>query len=126
MYWCLQLSKETQNKLLKIAGTFGLIPEGWTVYADHITLIHSSNKDFALAHKLLSNFENQRVIFQLLGVGISDRAVAFIVNTLTANIVSHITIATAPDTKPVESNKIQNWEKLYCNEEFTGTLTLKD
>lgn len=125
MYWCLQLSKETQNKLLRIAKTFDLIPEGWTVHADHITLIHSSNKNFELAHKLLLNFEDHSVMFHLLGVGISDRAVAFNVNTGTANAISHITIATAPDANPVESNYIEKWDRIYCDEEFYGTLKLK-
>ena len=125
MYWCLTLSEETKNKLLKIAKTFDLIPEGWNIYADHITLIHSSNKDFELAHKLLSNFENHSVRFQLLGVGISDKAVAFNVSAVTANAVSHITIATAPDAKPIESNYIKRWDKLYCDEDFYGILKLK-
>lgn len=125
MYWCLALSEETKNKLLKIAKTFDLIPEGWNIYADHITLIHSSSKNFELAHKLLSNFEGHGVMFHLLGAGISDKAVAFRVNTVTANKVSHITIATAPDANPVESNYIEKWDRLYCDEEFYGTLTFK-
>lgn len=125
MYWCLQLSKEAQEKLLKIAKTFNLIPKGWTVYADHITLIHSSNKGFELANKLLSNFENHSVMFKLLGAGISGWAVAFKVSAATVNAVSHITIATAPDAKPVDSNYIEKWDKLYCDEDFYGTLKLK-
>lgn len=125
MYWCLQLSKEAQEKLLKIAKTFNLIPKGWTIYADHITLIHSSNRGFELANKLLSNFENHSIMFHLIGVGISDRVIAFKVSAVTANAVSHITIATAPDANPVESNYIEKWDRLYCNEDFYGTLKLK-
>lgn len=125
MYWCLTLSEETKNKLLIIAKTFDLIPEGWNIYADHITLIHSSSKNFDSASRLLSNFAGHSVPFSILGVGISDEAVAFEVDTQTENKVSHITIATSPSTKPVASNNIEIWNRLYCAEEFYGTLTFK-
>ena len=125
MYWCLTLSEETKNKLLKIAKTFDLIPEGWNIYADHITLIHSSSKNFDSASKLLSNFTGHAVKFSILGIGISDGVVAFEVDTRTENRVPHITIATSPSTKPVASNTIEIWNRLYCDEEFYGTLTFK-
>lgn len=126
MYWAIQLSIEMQNRVMRVFHKFFKVPEGWEMHCDHITIIHSSHKDWMTASKLLLNFKDQPVKFTLDGIGISESAIAFKVNTYTANKISHITIATAPGAKPVESNNIENWEKLYCTEEFEGRLTLKD
>lgn len=126
MYWAIQLSQEMKNKVMKVFYKFFEFPMDWTPHCDHITIIHSSHKDWATASQLLLNFEGQPVKFTINGVGISLSAMALRVSTYTANKVSHITIATAPGVKPVESNNIENWEKLYCTEEFEGRLTLKD
>lgn len=126
MYWCIALSDETRNKIIRVAKSFSLLPTDWDIYTDHITLIHSSNPNFDVASNILCNFDGHSIPFRLTGVGISDRAVAFKVDTRTANAVSHITLAVAPGAKPVESNDIEQWDKLYCNETFCGTLIFKD
>lgn len=126
MYWAIQLSKEMQAKVMRVFYKFFEFPENWTQHCDHITLIHSSHKDWITASKLLLNFGGQSVKFTIDGVGISEHAMAFRVSTYTTNKNSHITIATAPGIKPVESNNIEHWEKLYCTEEFEGRLTLKN
>lgn len=96
------------------------------MYCDHITLIHSSHKDWVTASKLLCNFSGYKVQFSLINIGYNDNVIAFRVSTLTANEHSHITIACRDEHKPVESNEITKWERLYCAETFEGTLTLCD
>lgn len=126
MYWAIQLSEEMKNRVMKIFYNFFDLPESWTLHCDHITVIHSSHKDWATASQLLLNFEDQPVKFTINGIGISLSAMALRVSTYTANKVSHITIATAPGAKPVESNNIEDWKVLYCTEKFEGRLILKD
>lgn len=125
MYWCLSLPQEVQTKILRIAETFDLISPLWKVHADHITIIHSSHPNYSIVSTILHNFEGHSVRFRIVEIGISEKAVAFKVDVKTANAISHITIATAPDAKPVESNYIKKWDRLYCNEDFYGTLKLK-
>ena len=124
MYYAISLSPETQAKLWRIYNTFFIeLGKGWVKHMDHITLIHSSNPAWETTAKILSNFEHKECSFKLIGIGYSDNAIAFRVNTQTANEVSHITVAVKEEHKPVESNQITTWEKIYCNEELTGTIT---
>lgn len=114
-----------QARVMNVFNAFFTIPEGWTKHCDHITVIHSSHKDWVTASQLLLNFNGQSVKFTLDGIGISESAMALRVSTYTANRVSHITIATAPGVKPVESNNIENWERLYCKDDFVGIVTIE-
>ena len=126
MYYALKFSQETKNRLLKVFNTFFDLDDDWKMYCDHITLIHSSHKEWVTASKLLCNFSGHNVQFSLVSIGYNDNVIAFGVSTLTANEHSHITIACKNGHKPVESNKISKWEKLYCAETFQGILTLCD
>ena len=126
MYYALKFSQETKNRLLKVFNTFFDIDDDWKVYCDHITLIHSSHKEWYTASKLLYNFKGHSVQFSLTRVGYNDNVIAFEVDILTANEHSHITIACKNGHKPVESNQISRWERLYCAEQFSGILTLCD
>ena len=130
MYYALKFSQETKNRLLKVFNTFFDLDDNWKIYCDHITLIHSSHKEWETASKLLYNFIGHSVQFNLISIGYNDNVIAnviaFEVNILTANEHSHITMACKNGHKPVESNQINKWEKLYCAEEFSGILTLCD
>lgn len=126
MYYAIKFSQEIKNRLLKVFNTFFDLDDNWKVYCDHITLIHSSHKDWVTASKLLCNFSGYKVQFSLINIGYNDNVIAFGVSTLTANEHSHITIACRDEHKPVESNQISEWERLYCAETFEGTLTLCD
>lgn len=126
MYYALKFSQETKNRLMKVFKAFFDIDDDWKVYCDHITLIHSSHKDWATASKLLYNFSGHSVQFNIVGVGYNDYVIAFEVRTFTTNKHSHITIACKEGHKPVESNDIEIWDRLYCAEEFSGILTLCD
>lgn len=124
MYYCIQLSEETKNKVLGVFNTFFTIPEGWEVHCNHITLIHNSHENWNVIADLLMNFIGDYKKFKIVGVGQSKYAMALAVDTHTVNSRSHITIAVAPDHKPSESNNIHNWERLYCTEEFEGRVQL--
>jgi hypothetical protein len=125
MYWCIKLSKEMQNSVMNVFNTFFTIPEGWTKHCDHITLIHSSNEHWFAVSKLMHNFMGKTIEFAIIGVGYDDNAMALEVNTYTANERAHITICTAPGHKPVESNDIKHWYRLYCRDSFSGIVTLE-
>ena len=55
----------------------------------------------------------ERIVLTIDGIGISDDAIAVRVNygnvLPIANKIPHITIATPPNGKPVNSNKITKW-----------------
>ena len=124
MYFGLKLTKETTRQLLDVFYTFFDAMEGWTIHCDHITLIHESNPAWKAVAPILTNYIGRVVKFKVNGIGYNDNVIAFRVTVGTANKVSHITIATAPDHKPVESDNITKWEMLYCDEEFEGTTAL--
>ncbi len=84
------------------------IPDGWKVFCDHCTLIHHTC-DEQLIVPFLDMFIGKTVAFNVIGYGKSDYAMAYIVDIPSMNKVSHITIATAPNHPPVESNQITDW-----------------
>lgn len=88
---------------------------GW--YLDHCTLLHrsqltwdNSNLHDFLIDKLHEDFE-----IKIIGIGISDKAMAFKVNIfplVSVNKIPHITICTFNDGKPVDSNMITEWKDI--------------
>lgn len=124
MYYAIKFSQEMKNRLMKVYNAFFDLDDDWEMYCDHITLIHSTSKDWYTASKLLYNFSGHKVQFRLTSVGYNDNVIAFGVDTMTANEHSHITMACKKGHKPFESNEISNWERLYWAKTFEGTLTL--
>lgn len=88
---------------------------GW--YLDHYTLLHrsqltwdNSNLHDFLIDKLHEDFE-----IKIIGIGISDKAMAFKVNIfplVSVNKIPHITICTFNGGKPVDSNMITEWKDI--------------
>ena len=83
------------------------------IFIDHCTLLHKSQLEGneELQSYLESNLEKS-ISIKLEAIGISDKAMAFIVggvDNICANEVPHITIATFRGGNPVDSNKITNW-----------------
>ena len=88
---------------------------GW--YLDHCTLLHrsqltwdNSNLHDFLIDKLHEDFE-----IKIIGIGISDKAMAFKVNIfplVSVNKIPHITICTFNGGKPVDSNYITEWKDI--------------
>lgn len=86
-------------------------------YLDHCTLLHrsqltwdNSNLHDFLIDKLHEDFE-----IKIIGIGISDKAMAFKVNIfplVSVNKIPHITICTFNGGKPVDSNMITEWKDI--------------
>ena len=86
-------------------------------YLDHCTLLHRSQltwdngdlHDFPI-DRLHEDFE-----IRIIGIGISDKAMAFKVNIfplVSVNKIPHITVCTFNDGKPVDSNMITGWKDI--------------
>ena len=111
IYYGIFFNDKTKALLFEKAKPY--IPEGWKTYCHHMTIIFNDkseekNREAEALEICVGNHESLMVT----GVGISDRAVAFSVDYETQNSVSHITIATAPGAKPVESNNITDWKPI--------------
>lgn len=122
-YYGLFLTQESKDKLAKQLFFNGYSPEselmkkrtGW--YLDHCTLLHrsqltwdNSNLHAFLIDKLHEDFE-----IKIIGIGISDKAMAFKVNVfplVSVNKIPHITICTFNGGKPVDSNNITEWKNI--------------
>ena len=92
------------------------IPDDWKIYCDHMTLVF--NDGSIEAQEDADFYENfglgQTEGLMITDIGISDKAIAFKVSWYgkIANRIPHITVAVAPDAKPVDSNDIENWYNL--------------
>lgn len=98
------------------------IPEDWKKYCSHMTLVfnHGTEDDERLA-SFYDMFLGETQSLRSIAVGISDRAIALKIDFITANVHSHVTVAIAPDAKPVESNDIVNWIPTNGDFYITGT-----
>lgn len=82
--------------------------EGWKLYCNHCTILHKSHKNQE-SRKYLDLICGHPIKFYVIGVGMSDDAIAALVDLPSENKISHITLAVAPGHKPVESNDIEDW-----------------
>ena len=98
--------------------------DDWKIYCDHMTLVFNDGSQSA--QEDADFYENwglgQSVSLRITHIGYSERAIALRVDYKTANKISHITVATAPDAKPVESNDISYWVKMDGAFYVTGTV----
>ena len=128
MYWALELSKETSNRIKNLIALTVCIPEEWIVYCDHITMAHSKQLTalkWEEIDNIMSNFEGHSVYFKITNLAQNENVIAVGVSVKTLNEHSHITIACAPGHKPVESNYLTEWTPVLCFEEFEGRLVKK-
>lgn len=90
------------------------IPDDWKIYCDHVTLVF--NDGTLKAQEAADFYEkymlNQYVSMNITHIGITNKSIAFKVDYETENKNSHITVAVAPNAKPVNSNDIENWYNL--------------
>ena len=92
------------------------IPENWKIYCDHMTLVF--NNGTSEVQEDADFYENwclgQTEDLMITDIGISNKAIAFKVKYRgrITNKIPHITVAVAPDAKPVDSNDIENWYNL--------------
>jgi hypothetical protein len=103
LYSCVLLEEASKNVVLHNLGRY--IPEGWKVFAHHMTINLGPLKD-----KELLGTEHMLTVTH---VGLSDMAMAVKVKTdiKTKNAFTHVTVAINPDGgKPVMSNEITKWQ----------------
>lgn len=127
MYYALKFDEKVRGRLFEIAESLCPIPYDWKIYCDHITICHSSDENWVGWRKFLDKYIGETWIFRVIGYGKSEKAFALAVDLVTANHVSHITIACAPGARPVQSNDIQNWEypeEYDFIEQFSGKIEL--
>ena len=92
------------------------IPDDWKIYCDHMTLVF--NNGSPEAQEVADFYENQMLgqseNLMITDIGISNKAIAFKVRYYgkIANRIPHITVAIAPDVKPINSNDIEKWYNL--------------
>ena len=104
------LDERSKKKLKKIYK----VPSGWTEYFDHMTVIFNDGSENAEYIKdICDRLGNKKVKLQVVSQGISDKAYAVHVKVPAGipcgNKISHITLATSPTGKAVDSNYIENW-----------------
>ena len=127
MYYAVKFDEDTRRRILERAELLCPVPDDWKIYCDHVTMCHSSNKQWNQWGKFLQNHLGRRFVFRIIGYGKSDSAFALAVDLHTTNKVAHITVACAPDAKPVQSNDIEDWiypKEYDLIEHFEGELVL--
>ena len=117
------LTNKSKNKLKKLFK----IPEGWTEYFDHMTIVFNDGSDYAQTIKnICDQLGEQKIKLQVISQGISEKAYAIHVNIPIgipcANKISHITLACSSDGNPVDSNYIENWHDISKPFAIKGTL----
>jgi hypothetical protein len=120
LYYGIFFDDETKRRLLTMANSiigdrFGHgVPDGYRTYCDHVTLIYNDGKREKMrAAQAIEKTVGRRINVEINSIGISEKAIAFGVgNIVTQNKHSHITVATAPGAKPVDSNAITEWTQI--------------
>jgi len=114
----LVLDSNSQNKLINVTKEY--IPEGWKLYAHHMTI----NFGKGLPEELRGDLGTTKSV-RAVEIGVSDMAVAIRVEGYHSdNDIPHVTIAVNPNGgKPVMSNKITNWEKLENYINLSGVVS---
>jgi len=126
IYYGVFFSDKTKETILKytkrwLQANDYYIPDNWKIYCDHMTLVYNDkSEEKQKIAETLETFIGNKCSLRVVSVGVSDRAIALGIDFITQNKNSHVTVAIAPDAKPVESNKITNWYKTDGNFYITG------
>lgn len=114
LYSAVVLDQASKTRLLEFVGD--KIPQGWKVYAHHMTINMGPLKDKTDVGK--------NVVITAIGLGLSDKAMAIKVEGYPSkNAIPHITVAINPDGgKPVMSNDITKWQNIK-QFNLMGTVT---
>ena len=108
LYSAVVLSDESHTKLVSTLQS--QIPEGWKVFAHHMTVVFGKGLPEDLKQDL-----GQSVSLGAVEIGLSDMAIAVkILGYPSNNDIPHITVAvnTEAGGKPYDSNRIENWKPI--------------
>lgn len=107
-----------------------IVPDGWTKYFDHMTIVFNDGSQKAKDIKsIVDKMINREVKLKVIMQGISDKAYAVHVEVPLgipcANAISHITLATSPIGKAVDSNYIDTWIPVENEIYVTGKIGIE-
>jgi hypothetical protein len=121
VYWAVKLEPESIKRLIGVLKSE--IPEGWRVFAHHMTIAFGKIKDDNVKEFLDSNI-GKSVDLSAVEIGKSPKAMAVKIdsNVPSDNEISHVTIAVSPMGKPVDSNFITDWKKLDQPIQLSGKV----
>lgn len=138
VYFSLFLINKDVERLMKIANEMApkQMVEATNIYLEHITLLHKNDKHqfkfkfqmYCLLNYIFENFIGEIYKVKVTHIGFNQKAMAFKVELpngfpMFLYKTYHITICTFNNAKPVESNNIINWHKLYYPIIVTTILT---
>lgn len=138
LYFGLFLTDKTKEELKEIANNIApkQMTEATNIYLEHITLLHYRDKRansiklqmYCLLNYMFERFIGQTYEVTITHIGFNQKAMAFKVELPDGfpcfiHKTYHITICTFYRAKPVESNNIINWHKLF--QPVTVTTILK-
>lgn len=115
IYFGVFLNEVSKIRNLKTLQDNGItIPDDWKMFNHHMTIAFNDGSERSQElYDAYSSFFGTTKKLTIDGIGISDDAIAVRVNygnvLPIANKIPHITIATPPNGKPVNSNKITKW-----------------
>lgn len=106
MYLAIVLDEESKNKLINQFKD--IIPDNWKIFCHHMTINlkgYIPNEEYQLG---------QEEIITATHLGMNEKVIAVKVlsNIKSVNVVKHVTIATAPESKPKDSKEIQTWHTI--------------
>ncbi len=128
IYFGLFLIDKDKITLMNVANDMApeQIAETTNIYLEHITLLHKNDKHtfrfkfqmYCLLNYMFENFIGETYEVTITHIGFNKKAIAFKVEMPEGFPVFlykqyHITIGTFNDAKPVESNNIINWHRLF-------------
>jgi hypothetical protein len=121
VYWAVKLESESIKRLIEAFKSE--IPEGWRVFAHHMTIAFGKIKNNNVKEFLDSNI-GKSVDLAAVELGKSPKAMAVRIetNVPTDNEIPHVTVAVSPMGKPVDSNFITDWKKLDQPIQLSGKV----
>ena len=131
IYYGVFFSDKSKNAILNYAkeklNEIGYnIPKDWKIYCDHMTIVFNdkTEKNQKIAN-FLEPFIGNTCSLRVISIGVSERAIALGIDFSTQNEHSHVTVAIAPEAKPVESNDIVEWFDVNDSFYITGVYKVK-
>lgn len=131
-YYAIFLTEDSKKRLMSAIASMDwgydyLYEETSKVYCDHCTIMHKSKHNIYV-QETLERHLNDSIIIEVTHIGSNDNALAVKVARegsiaqLCTNNTPHITVGTFVGGKPVDSNYIDAWRKLYKPILLVGTL----